>query len=130
MDCLKPYENTIFMNKPISEDDKKTLKHNTRKHALFEQAYVFCNDLFNLSKNNENTTVMTPQQILNFTSSILSIVLSHHFQKEDIKKMIEGTSVDFQLVRDSMYKYSKKAEERLFTNPCFAYFFVQFATSQ
>ena len=44
--------------------------------------------------------------------------------------MIEGSSVNFQHVRDSMYKYSKKAEERLFTNPCFAYFFVQFAHSE
>lgn len=71
---------------------------------------------------------MTPYQILEYTSAILSIVLSHHFQKKDIKSMIEGTSVDFILVRDSMYKYSKKAEERLFSNPCFAYFFIQFAT--
>ena len=67
---------------------------------------------------------------MEFTSAILSIVLSHHFQKADILKMIEGSSVNFQLVRDSMYKYSKKAEERLFTNPCFAYFFVQFAHSE
>jgi hypothetical protein len=29
-----------------------------------------------------------------------------------------------------MYKYSKKADERLFSNPCFAYFFVQFATCE
>jgi hypothetical protein len=46
------------------------------------------------------------------------------FWKWWLKTMIEGTSVDFILVRDSMYKYSKKAEERLFSNPCFAYFFV------
>ena len=34
------------------------------------------------------------------------------------------------MVRDTMYKYSKKAEERYFTNPCFAYFFIQFAKSE
>lgn len=75
-------------------------------------------------------TDMTPYQILEYTSAILSIVLSHHFQKKDIKSMIDGTSVDFILVRDSMYKYSKKAEERLFSNPCFAYFFIQFANCE
>jgi hypothetical protein len=61
---------------------------------------------------------------------VLSIVLSHHFQKSDIKKMTKGTSVDFQLVRETMYKYSKKAEERFFKNPCVAFFFIQFASSQ
>jgi len=73
---------------------------------------------------------MNTTQILQFTSAVLSIVLSHHFQKEDIKKMVQGTSVDFQMVRDTMYKYSKKAEERFFTDPCFAYFFIQFAKSE
>lgn len=33
-------------------------------------------------------------------------------------------------MRDTMYKYSKKAEERFFSNPAMAYFFVQFATSE
>jgi len=28
-----------------------------------------------------------------------------------------------------MYKYSKKAEERFFANPCMAFFFIEFATS-
>jgi len=34
--------------------------------------------------------------------------------------------VDFQIVRDTMYKYSKKAEERFFKQACLAYLFVQF----
>jgi hypothetical protein len=70
---------------------------------------------------------MSTDQILTFTSAVLSIVLSHHFQKEDIKKIVNGTSVDFSMVRDTMYKYSKKAEERFFSDACFAYFFIQFA---
>ena len=32
-------------------------------------------------------TPMTPKQLLEFSSGILSIVLSHHFQKEDIKRI-------------------------------------------
>jgi len=72
---------------------------------------------------------MNSTLILELTSCILSIVLSHHFQKKDIKSMVKGTNVDFALVRDTMYKYSKKAEERFFKNPCLAYFFIQFSTS-
>ena len=72
---------------------------------------------------------MSPTLLLKLTSCLLSIVLSHHFQKKDIKSMVKGTDVDFMLVRDTMYKYSKKAEDKFFRNPCLAYFFVQFATS-
>jgi|DEB0MinimDraft_12_1074336.scaffolds.fasta_scaffold22194_3 hypothetical protein len=74
-------------------------------------------------------TEFTSAQLLEFTSCILSIVLSHHYQKKDIRSMVKGTQVDFQLVRDTMYKYSKKAEERFFANPCMAFFFIEFATS-
>lgn len=56
-------------------------------------------------------------------------MLSHHHQKADIKRIVEGTSVDFKLVRDTMYKYSKKAEEKFFHNGCMAYFFIQFSQS-
>lgn len=74
-------------------------------------------------------TPMNYGQLMEFTSSILSIVLSHHHQKADIKRIVEGTSVDFKLVRDTMYKYSKKAEEKFFQNSCMAYFFIQFSQS-
>jgi len=57
-------------------------------------------------------------------------VLSHHFQKQDIQKLSEGCFIDFHLVRDTMYKYSKKAEERFFRNSTMAYFFIQFAQSE
>ena len=43
--------------------------------------------------------------------------------------MVGGSTVDFQIVRDTMYKYSKKAEEKLFLDPCILFFFIQFATS-
>jgi hypothetical protein len=56
-------------------------------------------------------------------------VLSHHYQKEDILAMLKDTPVDFNRVRDTMYKYSKKVEEKFFTEPCYAYFFVQFSAS-
>lgn len=119
---------------PICDADKKILKHNTRKHNIYDTAFRFCDELFSISSENQEgeeglDTLMTTEQLLSFTSGILSIVLSHHFQKEDIKKIVLGTSVDFKLVRDTMYKYSKKAEEKFFQSPCMAYFFIQFANS-
>lgn len=95
---------------PISDADKITLKYNLRKQDLFEQALYFSHNLFGINAHIE----MTPELLLELTSYVLSIVLSHHFQKKDIKGMVQGTQVDFQLVRDTMYKYSKKAEERFF----------------
>lgn len=62
-----------------------------RKQDLYEKAYYFCKDLFELDSGVD----MDEQQLLELTSSILSIVLSHHFQKEDIKRIVKGTQVDF-----------------------------------
>jgi hypothetical protein len=67
---------------------------------------------------------MTAQELIKYTTSILSIVLSHHYQKEEILSMVKDTPVDFSRVRNTMYKYSKKVEERFFADPCYAYFFV------
>ena len=130
---------------PICDADKKILKQNMRKLAIYESAYGFCDELFGLDRlldarpssasshtprSSEDTVgdaPMTAEQLLEFTSAILSIVLAHHFQKKDIVDITEGTPVDFGMVRDTMYRYSKKAEERYFRNACMAYFFVQFA---
>lgn len=101
------------------------IKHNARKLDLFDRAYKFCNDQFLISTEDQ----MSQKDLIKYTSTILSIVLSHHYQKDEILSMVKDTSVDFQIVRDTMYKYSKKAEEKFFQEPCFAYFFVQFSTS-
>ena len=60
---------------------------------------------------------------------MLSVVLSHHFQKEEIKKLVINTQVEFSVIRDTMYKYSKKAEEKFFYFPVFAFIFLSFALS-
>ena len=44
--------------------------------------------------------------------------------------MVAGSGVDFLLIRDTMYKYSKKAEDRYFSDPCMAFLFLKFASSQ
>lgn len=85
----------------------------------------FSENLFGINAHND----LSSELLLEFTSCVLSIVLSHHYQKRDIKSMVNGTQVDFQLVRETMYKYSKKAEDRFFKNPCMAFLFIKFAQS-
>lgn len=57
-------------------------------------------------------------------------MLSHHYQKDEIKKIVSRTDVDFGMVRDTMHKYSKRAEEKFFKRSCWAFFFIQFAWSR
>ena len=73
---------------------------------------------------------MSDIQLVDFLSCVVSIILSHQYQKEDILKIINGTAVDFTLVRETMYKYSKKAELRFFKNPYLAFCLVKFGTSK
>jgi len=48
-----PYEHSVESEwhvAPISDADKKILKHNSRKQNLFESAYYFSDKLFKLSQ--------------------------------------------------------------------------------
>ena len=67
--------------------------------------------------------------MLELSSAMLSIVLAHQYQKDEFIKVTEGTPVNFYKVRDTMYRYSKKAEEKFLECPCFAFLFYQFARS-
>ena len=108
-----------------------------RKLDIYDKSYRFCDELFEMEAANETASDgscksnvnsnLTSDQLLEFTSAIISVVLAHHYQKDDIKRITKGTLVDFALVRDTMYRYSKKAEERFFGSACMAYFFYQFA---
>lgn len=64
-------------------------------------------------------------------SGMLQIVLSHHYQKPEIISMLNSLNedADFSAVRDTMYKYSKKAEDRFFNEPVLAFLFLYFATT-
>ena len=55
------------------------------------------------------------------------VVLSHRHNKEETISKKEK-DFDFSIVRDTMYKYSKKAQERFFRVPALAFLFVTFAT--
>lgn len=41
-----------------------------------------------------------------------------------------GEELDFDIVRDVMYKYSKKAQEKFFNSPIECFFLISFATSK
>ncbi|TNV80726.1 hypothetical protein FGO68_gene16530 [Halteria grandinella] len=79
------------------------------------------------------------QQVLNalkgsnqelFMGMLSMVVLSHRHNKEDtIAKKDERLDLDFSLVRDTMYKYSKRVQERFFKVPCLSFLFLSFATS-
>ena len=42
---------------------------------------------------------------------------------------MENSGIDFTLVRDTMYKYSKQAQKRFFEHPALAFLFAWFASS-
>jgi len=48
-DVFLPLENESAQL-PVSESDLKSIKHNIRKQALYEQAYYFCDKLFSISE--------------------------------------------------------------------------------
>ena len=50
--------------------------------------------------------------------------------KQALAASPRGLHFDFTVVRDTMYKYSKKAEERFFTFPVEAFFMARFAGSK
>ncbi len=58
------------------------------------------------------------------------VVLSHrHNKEESITKERSKHELDFTLVRDTMYKYSKKAQERFFKISSLSFLFIAFAAS-
>ena len=65
------------------------------------------------------------------------IVFSHRYSKGD-KFILESeaahnkfnkTPIDFTIVRDTMYKYSKKAQDRYFSFPIESFLFAAFSLS-
>ena len=109
--------------KALTDEDRQINKYNARKQDLFEQALYFSLKVFEIKTfEHLNTDLM-----MEFVCCVLSVVLSHHFQKKDIAAAVKNTRIDFTLVRETMYKYSKKAELRFFENPIMAYLFIKFA---
>ena len=60
--------------------------------------------------------------------TLLTVVVHSHRHNKDVDIALE-VPLDFSIVRDTMYKYSKRAQERFFSYPIFAYLFAIFAHS-
>ena len=75
---------------------------------------------------------MKDWQRTEFTGMLSLVVLSHRHNKEESihKSNTKKGELDFSLVRDTMYKYSKKAQERFFKNPFLAFLFIGFSASE
>lgn len=57
----------------------------------------------------------------------IMVLFSHRYTKND--KFIVEQNIDFDIVRDVMYKYSKKAQDRYFSFPVECFLFAGFALS-
>lgn len=67
-------------------------------------------------------------------NTMMMIVFSHRYCKGDVfiteaTKETSGNAIDFTIVRDVMYKYSKKAQDRFFAHPIESFLFAAFALS-
>ena len=63
--------------------------------------------------------------------SMITFVYAHRHNKEDLFLMDikKEKYLDFTILRDCMYHYSRKAQDRFFSHPIEAYFFAKFAAS-
>ena len=79
-----------------------------------------------------------------FIRMLMAVVHSHRHNKEDGATSIadnkensngnneysgDSMGIDYSVVRDTMYKYSKQAQRRFFSNPALAFLFAWFAVS-
>ena len=63
-----------------------------------------------------------------FIELLKLIVLAHRHNRND--EYLANPLVPFDTVRDTMYKYSRGAQERFFAHGAFSFLFVWFAESQ
>ena len=63
--------------------------------------------------------------------SMITFVYAHRHNKEDLflVDIKKEKYLDFSILRDCMYHYSRKAQERFFSHPIEAYIFARFAAS-
>ncbi|CDW75770.1 UNKNOWN [Stylonychia lemnae] len=64
-----------------------------------------------------------------FLAQLTGLVHSHRHNKKEEQFIVEKP-IDFDIIRDTMYKYSKKAQEKFFNIPILCYFFIWFAQSE
>lgn len=62
-----------------------------------------------------------------FIELLKVLVLSHRHNRDD--EFLKNTIVPFDVVRDTMYKYSQKAKSKFFAQAAYSFLFIWFARS-
>lgn len=65
------------------------------------------------------------RQIVEFLQIFKQVVFCHRYAKNE--DFLDNPVISFDLIRDPMYKYSKKVQDKFFENPVLAFIFVWFA---
>lgn len=71
---------------------------------------------------------MGPKELDEFIELLKLLVFSHRHNKND--PFLSNPIVDFTVVRDPMYKYSKIVQDRFFNHPTFAFLFTWFTRTE
>lgn len=71
------------------------------------------------------------EQRVKVIQSMLAFVYAHRHNKDDlfIKETMKDKYIDFSIVRDVQYSYSKKAQDKFFSHAIESYFLAKFAMS-
>ena len=74
---------------------------------------------------------LSEDQQLRVIQTMMSFAFAHRFEKDDnfIVESIKDGNIDFSVIRDTMYMYSKRAKDAFFARPIETYFFLRFAQS-
>lgn len=123
---------------------QQNLKSGGLTATPMKEMNVMMRDFINLTfgpeilRSDSELTDLERQQIVH---SMMQIVFSHRYNKgdkfisealevnESRDEMQKRLDIDFTIVRDVMYKYSKKAQDRFFSYPIESFIFAAFALS-
>lgn len=75
---------------------------------------------------------LSDQERLKMVQSMMAFTFAHRHEKDDlfIAQTKQEGSIDFTIVRDVMYKYSKKSKETFFSGVFETFYFLKFASSK
>lgn len=89
----------------------------------------FLDDMFDGISQKINSKEMVSKLVV----ALSAILFSHRYDKKDqfiIECQESGSEINFNIIRDVMYKYSKKAQRELLSRPQDAFFLMNFASTQ
>ena len=83
-----------------------------------------------LKKFMGENVVNSLENVQDLVHCMMSFVYAHRHNKDDLFLLQSKDLIDFTVLRDCMYHYSKKAQDRYFSQPIETYFFAKFAQSE